>query len=79
VYSIIKSSRRCSRFNVKGICRRRDIEVVPMSVYKKDDSTLTDVRASILKTQIFQIREQMKNTETCLKYLEYIYLGGDPP
>jgi hypothetical protein len=49
-----------------------------MSVYKKDDLTLTNVNASILKTQIFQIREQMKNTETCLKYLEYVYLGGDP-
>ena len=45
----------------------------------RDNMTLTNVSAGILKTQIFQIREQMKNTERCLKYLEYIYLGGDPP
>ena len=43
------------------------------------DLTLTNVSAGILKTQIFQIREQMKNTEKCLKYLEYVYLGGNPP
>tara|TARA_R100000329_G_scaffold150062_2_gene142020 strand:+ start:307 stop:486 length:180 start_codon:yes stop_codon:yes gene_type:complete len=50
-----------------------------MSKDAKDNMTLKNVSAGILKTQIFQIREQMKNTERCLKYLEYIYLGGDPP
>ena len=50
-----------------------------MSKDARDNMTLTNVSAGILKTQIFQIREQIKNTETCLKYLEYVYLGGDPP
>ena len=50
-----------------------------MSKDARNEFTLTNYGAEILKTQIFHIREQIKNTETCLKYLEYVYLGGDPP
>ena len=50
-----------------------------MSKDARNEFTLTNYGAAILETQIFHIREHMKNTEKCLKYLEYVYLGGDPP